>query len=336
MRAFPIFRALAATVVLFTAISLAGCKSDEPVQPTKTQLSAIDIGYSRLRISLPVFVAQEKGLFEKHGISANLLVYDTAQPMMQALVEGKIDVAGYSALIITYGAMARSGKQLYFLTTMVEDQGHRISYLLRPKPLDGVAPEINKISDLKGKTIGILPTTAYKAWIGMILKANGLDPEKDVVIQPVAPEQQPQTLKNGGVHALFTNDPAATSVIALGIGELISNEVEVPKYLGEPFPFGSFNVSKDWGDKHPREFKALTAALDEAVAFTNQNPAEAKEIMRKYLPEKFQSHVSLYPDAKYLSTTDSKSKDFTDAADQYLSAGIIDKAVYLTDLIITK
>jgi ABC-type nitrate/sulfonate/bicarbonate transport system substrate-binding protein len=67
----------------------------------------VKIGYSKLRTTLPVFVAETQGLFKKHGIEAQLIPYDTAQPLMQALIPGSIDLGGYTALPITYSAMLR-------------------------------------------------------------------------------------------------------------------------------------------------------------------------------------------------------------------------------------
>lgn len=299
-----------------------------------SSLSELTIGYSRLRISLPIFVAQEKGLFEKHGIKADLLVYDTAQPLMQALVEGKIDLAGYTALPITYNGMLRSGTQLHFLTTMVEDQEHRISYLLRAKTPEEQEPRIKDIQDLKGKRIGILPTIAYKVWIEAILKANNIQPD-EVIIQQIEPLLQPQALASGGIDALFTNDPAATSALAKDLAETITDFVEVPKYLGEPFAFGSFNVSKAWADSHPDEFKRFTAALDEAIDFVNTNPEEAKVCMKPYLADVFKPHVELYPDARYLPTYQSSEKTFQKIAQEYFEMKITPKALDLSGLVYT-
>src|ERR1017187_2364898 len=44
--------------------------------------AAVRIGYSKLRISLPVFVAQENGYFRAEGLRVELVGYDTAQPMI--------------------------------------------------------------------------------------------------------------------------------------------------------------------------------------------------------------------------------------------------------------
>lgn len=318
-----IARRLCLLLILIAVIIVGGCnnKNGNGASP------AISIGYSRLRISLPIFVAQEQNLFQKYGITAALQMYETAQPMMQALVESKIDIAGYTALPITYNAMLRANQSLYFATAMLEDQKHRISYLLRKK-----GGNIKTIADLQGKKVGILPTIAYKSWLQEILRANKVD-LNSVVIQQVAPELEVSSLNSGGIDALFTNDPMATAAIASGAGELITDMVEVPKYLGEPFLFGSFNARKEWVDAHPSEFTAIVAALDEAIEFVNRHPNEAKEYIRKYIPAQFGEQVALYPDALYLVSAETTKDMFQKEADAELKIGIIPSALDLDNLV---
>jgi NitT/TauT family transport system substrate-binding protein len=313
-------------VLLFVSVLRAELSKEEGVS------IPLRIGYSRLRISLPIFVAQQEGIFQKHGINAQLESYDTAQLMIEALVEGRIDVAGYTAMPISYSAMIRSGTSFLFLTTLVEDQKHRISYLLRRRPEPGQKTPIQTIADLKGKRIGVLPTLAYKKWLESLLRANGVSLD-EVVIQNVDPMLEAQMLASGGVDALFTNDPAATAAIAGGAGELIGSQVEIPLLFGEPFPFASFNVSKKWADANPQLLQRLSAALNEAVLFTNAQPDRAKDDLKPYLSEAFQSQVKLYPNSSYLTTQDSSPAIYEKLAKQYQSLGIIPQVPDLTGLI---
>ena len=292
------------------------------------QDNEITIGYSALRISLPVFVAQEKGFFADEGLNINLERFDTAQPLMSSLVAGNIPIAGYTALPITYNAMLRSETELYFVTSMLEDQQHRISYLIVPTDTS----QDFSISDLKGKKIGILPTVAYKAWIEEILRKNNVDLSEVEIVQ-IAPALSPSALESKQVDALFTNDPAATTVLQQKIGRLLSREVEVPKYLGEPFLFGSFNIRKDFADANPEITKKVISAMNKAVKFVNSNPTEAKEMMKKYLHESQQEYVQFYPDASYQLTTETSDKKFQDVADQYLDIGIIPSELQVGGLI---
>lgn len=292
----------------------------------KAQLTKLEVGVSQLRISLPAFVAKEKGLFEKHGLDVSFVYYNTAQPLMQALVEGKVNLAGYTALPITYNAMQRSKKNLLFLTTMVEDENHRISYFLKKKDSD-----ITDIKSLEGKNIGILPTIAYSSWVKEILKNNDVDLDK-TTITPIAPMQQGQSLANGGVDVLFTNDPVATTLLDKNIAELLSTDVDCVKYIADPFPFGSFNVDKEWADKHPSELEKVKNALNEAVEFVNKHPKEAKLLMTNHIPDTFKPYVSKYPDALYLKTNESSDEVFNTIADKYLEIGIIKEPIKLDGL----
>ena len=328
MKKLGFIGAIVALVVVVFLVNKPTTTSTTPAEEAKNRYE-LAIGYSRLRISLPVFVAQEKGIFSKNGLDVDLKMYETAQPLMQALVEGQVDVAGYTALPITYNAMLRSKKDLYFVSTMVEDEHHRISYLLKAK-----GSEINSIVDLKGKKVGILPTIAYKAWLEALLKANDLEPGRDVIIQQMAPTLQAKALQSGGVDALFTNDPVATSAIQAGVAELVSNEVELPKYIQNPFPFGSFNVSKEWADANQDVFEKVVLSLNEAIAFVNANPAKSKLMMKKYMPDVFKEHVTYYPDALYLSSQDSTQESFNKIADDYLKIGIIKSSINLDGLVI--
>lgn len=248
-------------------------------------------------------------------------------------MEGRVPAAGYSALPITFNGILRSGTKLLFLTTMVEDQQHRISYLLRRKTPEGEEPAITSVRGLAGKRIGILPTIAYKSWIDAILKANGVNPEEVIILQ-IAPKLQPPMLFSGGVDALFTNDPGATAAIIEAGAEFITEEVDVPKVMGEPFAFGSFNVREDWASAHPDMFTRLIAAMDEAVAFVNANPVEAKLTMTPYLPEIFKAHIGKYPDARYLSSSQTSETAFRQLADRYYEMKIIPAPIDLTGTVV--
>jgi NitT/TauT family transport system substrate-binding protein len=310
-------------ILLLIAVLVNGCAKEPPPKED------IEIGYNSLRITLPVFVAMEHGFFAREGLNVTLVSFDTAQPMMQALVAGTVKVAGYTALPITYTAMLRSNKELYFITSLLEDSKHPITYFLVPtssRPGTGIA-------DFVGKSIGILPTVAYQKWLEQILIKNGVDP-KSVHIVPIAPGLQASALQSGQVDALLTNDPAATAAIQKGIARKLTDEAIVPKYLGEPMLFGSFNVDKAWADQNPATFKKLVRALDNAVAFINNNPAQAKESMKPYVDETQRNYVMHYADGYYLGTSQSNATDFQTMVDQYVSLGIIPKSLQISHLVV--
>ena len=278
---------------------------------------AVKIGYNQLRISLPVFVAQEKGFFQKNNLNVELEMFDTAQPMVDALCGGKIDVAGYSAFPIVFNAQLRSKKELYYSTVLMEDDAHPLSMFVVKKD-----SPIKTISDLKGKNIGILPTFAYKVWLELILQKNGIKPE-DVTIIQVAPAMTPSALESKNIDVAFTNDPAVTTCIQKGIGRLLFPEAMVPKYMWSPFPFASFNMTREFVDKNPDTARKILRSLDEAIDFINTNQQEAKKIMADFIPEVQRPFVEHYPDAFFKKSTEFSVQDLLKIEEAYRDQGII-------------
>jgi ABC-type nitrate/sulfonate/bicarbonate transport system substrate-binding protein len=251
------------------------------------------IGVSTLRISLPVFVAEQHGLFIKHGIDAEVRRFDTAQPLADELGAARIDAGGYVAFPILFRPGTPSPKVRVF-TAVVEDAAHPLSYLLVKK-----GSGLRGVAALRGKRIGILPTAAYRRWLEAILRHDGLGPE-DVSIVPLAPPLEADALAGGGVDALFTGDPMATAALARGLAEPATDTPDVPRVLGDPFLFGTFAVAEDFALKHPARARALAAALDEAISMIAADPAVGTAAMKPYVRETERPFVDRYPAARYL------------------------------------
>jgi NitT/TauT family transport system substrate-binding protein len=282
------------TLVLFVvAAASPGCTRPAAV-PTREQVT---VGVSLLRISQPVFVAQVKGLFAAHGLDVELKRFDTAQPFGDELAAGRLDAAGYVALPILF---SREGgpPPVRLATALLEDDEHPLSFLLvkADSPLDAVTM-------LKGKTIGILPTLAYRRWLEAVLMKEGLA-LSDVTVTPVAPPLQVDTLASGGVDALFTGDPMATAAVARGVARPLRAGAEVPRALGAPFVFGSFALSEALATKRPQVAAALVAALDEAVALIAKDGQVGRDAMAGYVREPERAFIPKYAPTRYLPSGD--------------------------------
>lgn len=255
------------------------------------------IGVSTLRISLPAFVAEQHGLFVKHGIDAEVRRYDTAQPLADELGAGRIEAGGYVAFPILFGPGAPPPKVRVF-TAVVEDATHPLSYLLVKK-----GSGLRGIPALRGRRIGILPTAAYRRWLEAILQHDGLRPE-EVSIVPLAPSLEVDALTGGGVDALFTGDPMATAALARGLAEPATEVADVPRVLGAPFLFGTFAVTEDFAKKNPAQARALADALDEAITMIAADPAVGTAAMKPYVRESERPFVDRYPATRYLRSSE--------------------------------
>ncbi len=295
----------------------------------QTTDNSVTIGYSALRISLPVFVAQEKGYFKEEGLNIKLERFDTAQPLIDALVTGSIEAGGYTALPIAYSAMLRSKTPLLFTTALLEDKDHRLSYLIVPNKTPGDFT----IKNLTKKKVGIRPTAAYKAWFTEILKHYAIDPY-NVEVTPIDPSLELTALQSGQVDALFTNDPVATTVIQKGVGRLLSGDIETIETFGSPFLFGSFNIRKDFAIAHPETANKIAHALDRAIIFITDHQAESKQLLTQYLAPTQAPFVSFYPDSLYQTSLSTDRVQFQHTTDTYYDLGLIPEHINTQELIL--
>lgn len=267
------------------------------------------LGVSLLRISQPVFVAADRGLFAKHGLDVELRRFDTAQPLADEIGSGRIDAGGYVAYPILFGP--KTDAHVRVTTAIVEDATHPLSFLLVRK-----GSALHDVRALEGKKVGILPTTAYRTWLEAVLRLEGADPSK-VTMVPIAPQLEVDALARGGVDALFTGDPMATTALERGTAELLVPWPLVPRALGEPFLFGTFAFSEKLVLERPRAARAIRDALDDAIGVLASNPAAGREAMRSYVREAERPFVDRYADTKYFRSNE-------------VSAAALDRALELT------
>ena len=118
----------------------------------------------------PSFVGQQKGFFERNGITVMLQATPNSVAQMTGLAEGKFDIA-FTAFdnIVAYvegQGEAPIGPQPEFFAFLGSDSGF-LSLV--------VAPDIKRFSDLKGKTLSVdARTTGYAFVLFDILRRNGL------------------------------------------------------------------------------------------------------------------------------------------------------------------
>ncbi len=257
----------------------------------------LKVGVSMLRISQPVFLAAERGLFAARGLDVELVAYDTAQPFADELAAGRLDAAGYVALPILF---AREGgpAPVRLATALIEDDAHPLSFLLVPPGSDARA-----VRDLDGRTIGLLPTRAYRVWLEAVLEKAGLAADR-VTFRNLAPAQQVDALASGAVDALFTGDPMATAALARGAGRVLRDGAEVPRALGAPFVFGSFALSDELVRRRPAAAAALTGALDEAIAAISLDADLGRAALAARLRESERALAPRYAPARYLASSD--------------------------------
>src|ERR1700724_3833745 len=162
------------TVALLLAANLLTAPAHAQA-PAKVTVNVFPGGFN-----WPSFVGQQKGFFERNGITVTLQATPNSVAQMTGLAEGKFDIAmtAFDNIVAYVEGQGEGpiGAQPDFFAFMGSDSGF-LSLV--------AAPEITRIADLKGKTLSVdARTTGYAFVLFDMLRRNGL-PEQSYRIETV-------------------------------------------------------------------------------------------------------------------------------------------------------
>ena len=210
-----------------------------------------------------VWMAKDSGAFEKNGIQADLIFISSGPVVVQALIGG--DLHGGSAATNAVVNAILSGAPIIGVAGTANRPYHRLY----------VQPEINRVEDLKGKTLGVTRFGSITDNLTRILlRKAGLE-------GAVAVRQMGGTLE---VAAAFQNRQIAGAVT----GDLRVAPPSQPKLLiklidfGIPYSMNTIAVSRDYLRRAPETVERIVRAYAEGVAFMNQQKERSIRAIMKY------------------------------------------------------
>jgi ABC-type nitrate/sulfonate/bicarbonate transport system substrate-binding protein len=189
--------ALALSAITAAALTLTATPAAAQNPPRELSVNVFPGGFN-----WPIWVAQEKGFFARHGVQVNTINTPNSRAQLTGMIEGKFDIA-MTAIdnLIAYregqGGVDMDASEL--IAVMGADNG-----FLR---LTSV-PEVRSIAELKGKQLSVdALTTGYAFVLLEILERNGLVIDRDYT-----------TVSAGGVlqryQGLLDKKHAATMLIS--------------------------------------------------------------------------------------------------------------------------
>jgi len=237
---------------------------------------------------LPVFIAQDQGFFEKHGVKVDLVRFGSANEMAQALATDRIDVTGMSSLTVLANLERNSPGlfRIYLLEVLTEK--------LSPDALVVMeGSEVRSLEDLRGKKLGLHPGTTLRTYADRFLRSQ-LGENHGVTFVPLPPHLQVQSLESGSVDALYTLEPIPTLAVSKIKARIVSRGL-LARYIHDPFYAGAGVVSANTLKERPEAISAYRAAIRDALKFISSNETEARTVMPKYASVSLEvaQHMSL-------------------------------------------
>jgi len=212
----------------------------------------------------PLFVAQDLGLFTKHGLQHSLQ-YIAATTAIQALAAGseEIGLVGNQCIDV-----ALEGADLVYIANTAS----RFIFRLYGDPA------IKSVADLKGKVIAATQPAASTDYAARILlRKYGLAPDKDVkIIYAGSSPALLSMLKAGNAAAGLINPPATYQAQELGLKQ-IANVTE----LNIPFIFVAVCTTRKVIQQKPDAVTRYLRAYTEAISIILRDKETALKVMAK-------------------------------------------------------
>ncbi|MGE5217438.1 MAG: ABC transporter substrate-binding protein [Chloroflexota bacterium] len=213
---------------------------------------------------LPAFVALEKGYYKGEGLDAELISVRSAVTAVQALLGNQIH------FIFSVGPQMPSiweGADIVLLAQMIG----------RPTFSLVVTPDIQKVTDLKGKKIGVSFGGSTFSGTKAVLELYKMNPDKDVQYISI-PGSQPKiaALQQGIIQAALLAPPSDYVAIKAGFKRLVN--------LADLFKDTSFSGLAATGKtirENPQFVKRMVRAIVRGVIHTREYPEDATQTMVK-------------------------------------------------------
>ena len=308
-------------VLGLSLILLAGCLSPN------SESQVIHVAYLPSYHSLPLFVAVERGMFEKAGLKVEVQRIETPKDIIDALVTGKIDAGSHSvAAGITTIVESQNPGALKVYSLACSYDGQLVDELLLPAD-----STITSISELKGKKIGHIPGPQWATMTKKVLLANGVNPSEVTLIELPASTQL-STLAAHGIDALFTLEPIGTiGVQKNAVKILIENPFE--KNVVDPWCGGAGVVSAKFVNARPEVAKKFIEVMNAAAKESENNP-ETRKYLVQYLqlPEDATQTVDLPKFIPISETSPEVIAAYQTFADVFFELGVTTKKIDVKNL----
>ncbi|WP_246114080.1 ABC transporter substrate-binding protein [Streptomyces montanus] len=282
--------AVAITLVM-TAVACGGeSHSDGPAPGDNgPEKSTITVAALPLADDAPLYLAQDRGLFEKEGLDVRIQPVQQSIQALPALSKGQVDVIA-SANYVTFLQAHEKGT----LDVRVLAEGARVA----PHMMDVLVPkdsDIKSVADLKGKKVAVnILNNIQSLTLNAILAKEGVG--RPVYRQIPFPQMGP-ALEKGQVDAVHAPEPFNSALQKELNARVLVDGGSAPV---ESIPISGYVTTGQYADKYPKTAAAFQRAIATAAKIATEDPSAVREQLPKYAkvtPDQAKSiHLPAYPE----------------------------------------
>ena len=281
------------------------------------------------------YVAIEQKLFEKACIEIESNKMESPNQIIDALIAERADFGppGAAAGIAMIAESKFPGKLRIFGLQGGGIAVNRINDGLIVKP----DSPIKSFADLKGKTLGHVPGIQWRTISRHLVRAAGLDPDKDVTLVDLAVAMQVPAVVGGTADATLSLEPVGSIAVASGKAiRAMTNPVAA--VIADPFYSGASVMTTKFLKERPEVAKRVVAVIDEATDLVNADFDKYKSAIPNFTPIKpDQLGLVAQPYLRgFKDINDTDIKSYQALIDVFIKEGVLAGPLNVRDKLLSK
>jgi ABC-type nitrate/sulfonate/bicarbonate transport system substrate-binding protein len=219
--------------------------------------------------SAAIYVAMDKGYFADQDLKVIITPVGIGKDALARTLAGEFDMAAVAGLPVV--TAIAEGADVAILTSLAQSERHVA--IVTTKAAGAT------IAELRGKSIGILPSTTSELFLNTMLDSAGMTAD-EVKAVPLKPDEFIEAIPSGKVDAVSAWDPIIAKVRdRLGDGGIAirNNGAFVDYWL--------LTASGPWLPAHRDVAERVLRALVAAGESIGRNPDEARAIAARWIPK---------------------------------------------------
>ncbi len=320
------------------AVSLAACGSNEaPVDSAAKEPASVDsatveqpsdetirVGVLSIADSLPIFAAEQEGMFEAAGLNVEVYPFKSSADQSKAVEAGELDIVMNDMIVQSLMKKADTDTKVINMAFGADPTEGRFVVVAAPNS------GIEKPEDLIGKRVAISTNTMMEYLMAQYedyfdLDASGIE----LVNMPDLMLRVETLLQGKDIDAAILPDPLATFAISKGGVAVIDDTT-----LDENYSQSVYLATNEFMSKHKSELKTFVKVLQDSMTDINEHPDKYRALLmeKARVPEELQE---TYPMPTFSPGTVPNEQEVTRLEAWMVEKKMLDKVYSYADLVDT-
>jgi NitT/TauT family transport system substrate-binding protein len=260
-----------AAVLAALTLLLAGCGGKGGSTTTGGGRTELTVAALPLTDTAAVYLARDRGLFEKEGLDVTVQPVQQSIQALPALANGQVDVIAGANYVTFLQADEKGTLDVRILAEGVRTAPHMMDVLV---PKDS---GIKSVDDLAGRTVAVnILNNIQSLTLNAILDRRGVG--RPVYRQIAFPQMGP-ALQRGQVDAVHAVEPFDSAIQGQLKARVLLDGASAP--VGS-LPISGYVTTRKFADGHPGAAAAFRRALEAASKIAATDPSAVRAELPKY------------------------------------------------------